>query len=72
MVQEARARAVHPKSKTAAIYKAVLRRGYKGAKSDAAPRVYVYNAVGAPKPVVWPRGSRALGERASARIAPGA
>ena len=56
MVQEARARAVHPKSKTAAIYKAVLRRGYKGSKSDA-PRVYVYNAVGAPKPVVWPRGS---------------
>ena len=42
MVQEARARAVHPKSKTTAIYKAVLKHGYKSSKRDAASRVYVY------------------------------
>ena len=59
MVQEARVtRAVQPKSKTTAMYKAVLKRGYKSSKRDAAARVYVYNAEGAPKKAVaWPKGA---------------
>ena len=58
MVQEARVRAVQPKSKTTAIFKAVLKRGYKSSKRDAAARVYVYNAEGAPKKAVaWPKGA---------------
>jgi hypothetical protein len=63
IVQEARARAVHPKTKTTALFAAVLRRGYKGAKGDAAPRVYVYGAAGATRRMVWPKNANALGAR---------
>ncbi len=58
MVQEARIRAAHPKGKTRAIYKAVLKRGYKSSKREAAARVYVYNAGGAPRRAAeWPKGA---------------
>ena len=58
MVQEARIRAVHPKTKTTAIFKAVLKRGYKSSIREAAARVYVYNAEGAPKKAAaWPKGA---------------
>ena len=64
MVQEARARAIHPKAKTTALFEAVLRRGHKAAKG--APRAYVFT-----KRIVWQKNASglqagALGERASA------
>ncbi len=39
---------------------AVLRRGYKGAKGDAAPRVYVYGAAGATPRMVWPKSAQSV------------
>ena len=58
MAQEARARATHPNGKTSVLFEAVLKRGHKAARGNAAPRAYVYG-----KRIVWPKNTKGLGER---------